>query len=692
MRSSNARIEKRLNYIKPKQPLNSDYKTAQLTNRNEKRILQSTVKNQHKLKVVFNERQSTELTSKIINDKLSENKLTTRYKIKQSNLPLKSRYELPKENIGSSNNREPIKINQGNLSIITERKESIYKTKKQQIARKSITIKQKELQHVKRKYENKIPKLHISKNGKITKKVSLSKSGLLDKKIAKNRQGIVFDRLANKVVQDHIEDVDTGYQAIYKTNRQRKTLVRGTRGVKHFVKSSNRKSYLTSSAKHTGILQAQGMAMGALESENPVTDTASTTIGRTATNVKTTKEALKKGKTILRGKQTIKNNKVIKPQNVVRKQQRFAKMKGIRESTAKILQQGSKGIKRVGNIFLAKLEEALASKALMIVGIFFIAIILFGVAIGGSGGALQMEEEEQLSFSSVGLSEDVLQWKDTVEAELEKYNLTEYADLLLVIIQMESNGKLPDVMQSSESIGLPPNSIVDPVRSIEVGVAHFKSIYDDMNKYNVDIQTLIQSYNFGNGFIPYVANNGGVWKQSLSDKFATIHAQKLGWNSYGDANYVTKAMRYLTIEDNDISLIGGNFDLEGGKLAFPVPNYESGVSSSYGWRVHPIYGDRRFHAGTDIGAPVGATVIAVADGVVIEAGWKGGYGKTVVIDHGSGVRTLYGHNSSLDVQAGQTVKVGQVIARVGSTGDSTGPHLHFEVMKNGEYTNPLNWL
>lgn len=581
MENRNQRIEKRLNYIKPKQSSNNQHNNQHLANRNEKRTNESSTLDRPTLKAVSNKNQSMEKDSKNV---------------------------------------------------------------------------------------------------------------LLNKKNAKNRQGVVLDRITNQIIDDHVDEVDIGYEAAYTTNRKRKVLVRGTRGIKHFVKSDNRARYLTSNTRHTGILQAQGMAMEAMESSNPVTDTASTATGRTATNVQATKEALKKGKTMLRGKQAIKEQNVIKPKNIVRDRNRFAKMKGISQNTAKILQQGSSGVKRVGNVFLAKFEEALASKALMILGIFFTAIILFGVALGGSGGALQMEEEEQLSFSSVGLSEDVLQWKDTVEAELAKYDLVEYVDLLLVIIQLESNGKLPDVMQSSESIGLPPNSIVDPIRSIKVGVAHFKSIYDDMNKHNVDIQTLIQAYNFGNGFIPYVANNGGSWKQNLSDKFASIHAKRLGWISYGDTNYVTKAMRYLTIEDNEISLIGGSFDLEGGKLAFPVPNYESGVSSSYGWRIHPIYGDRRFHAGTDIGAPLGATVIAAADGVVVEAGWKGGYGNTVVIDHGSGVKTLYGHNSSLDVQAGQTVKVGQTIARVGSTGSSTAPHSHFEVMKNGKYTNPVEWL
>lgn len=686
MENRDQRVEKRLNYIEPKQPLNPHQEKMRLANRNEHRINQSSILNPSKLTLISNERQSTQPIEARKNYQFLENKVTTRYKIKHSSLPMKSRYELPKGNIGSPTSREPIKINRAELSMMNQRKENIYQTRTEQPTRKSLTIKQEDLQRIKEQSKNKPLKLSVGKNGKITKEVSVSNASLLNNRIAKNRQGIVLDRITNKLIDDHIDEVDIGYQATYTTNRKRKALVRGTRGVKHFVQSGSRTRFLASGAKHSGVLQAQGMAMGALESANPVTDTASTATGRTATNVKTTKEVLKKGKNLLRGK------KAMNTRNVVRERNRFAKMKGIRQNTAKLLQKGSSGIQRIGSVFLARLEQALASKGILILAILFGAILLFGVALGGSSGALQMEEEEQLSFSSVGLSESVLQWKDTVETELAKYNLTEYVDLLLVIIQLESKGNLPDVMQSSESIGLAPNTITDPIHSIEVGVAHFKSTYDDMNSHNVDLQTLIQSYNFGNGFISYVANNGGVWKQSLSDKFADLYAQRLGWNSYGDKNYVSKAMKYLTIDEEAISLKGAEFDLAGGKLAYPVPGYESAVSSSYGWRTDPYTFERTFHNGTDIPAPIGTIIIAAADGIVIEAGWKGGYGNAVVINHGSNVTTLYAHNSSLAVHAGQTVKAGQVIARVGSTGRSTGPHLHFEVRKNGEYTNPINWL
>ena len=125
--------------------------------------------------------------------------------------------------------------------------------------------------------------------------------------------------------------------------------------------------------------------------------------------------------------------------------------------------------------------------------------------------------------------------------------------------------------------------------------------------------------------------------------------------------------------------------------SWPVPGY-SGNSSSYGWRIHPILGTKKFHTGLDIPAPKGTPVTSFDDGTVIYSGVQGSYGNTVMINHGNGVVTLYAHNSSLNVSVGQKVKKGQVIAKVGSTGRSTGPHSHFEVRVNGQHTNPLSYF
>ncbi|MEC4815840.1 MAG: peptidoglycan DD-metalloendopeptidase family protein [Scytonema sp. PMC 1069.18] len=119
---------------------------------------------------------------------------------------------------------------------------------------------------------------------------------------------------------------------------------------------------------------------------------------------------------------------------------------------------------------------------------------------------------------------------------------------------------------------------------------------------------------------------------------------------------------------------------------------DGSTSSPFGWRVHPVLGYRRFHAGLDFAASYGSTIRAADSGTVIFAGWYGGYGKAVIISHGKSITTLYGHSSELYVSEGQTVQRGQPIAAVGSTGLSTGPHLHFEVRRDGTPVDPANFL
>ena len=116
------------------------------------------------------------------------------------------------------------------------------------------------------------------------------------------------------------------------------------------------------------------------------------------------------------------------------------------------------------------------------------------------------------------------------------------------------------------------------------------------------------------------------------------------------------------------------------------------ITSRFGPRVHPVLGYRRFHAGVDFGAPYGTRITAADSGKVIFAGWYGGYGNSVIIDHGGGLTTLYAHASRLNVREGQAVTKGQSIAAIGSTGLSTGPHLHFEVRRNGNPIDPMGFL
>lgn len=125
-----------------------------------------------------------------------------------------------------------------------------------------------------------------------------------------------------------------------------------------------------------------------------------------------------------------------------------------------------------------------------------------------------------------------------------------------------------------------------------------------------------------------------------------------------------------------------------GELVWPT---SGSPGSGYGYRTHPISGERKLHTGVDIAAPTGQKIVAAAKGLVVSATWRGGYGLAVVIDHGGGVATLYAHQSRLAVSEGDIVSSGQTIGYIGTTGYSTGPHLHFEVRVDGTPVDPMDW-
>ena len=157
-----------------------------------------------------------------------------------------------------------------------------------------------------------------------------------------------------------------------------------------------------------------------------------------------------------------------------------------------------------------------------------------------------------------------------------------------------------------------------------------------------------------------------------------------------------RALAQLEAAENELQAIvraeastsrgGGYSGTSTGRYSLPVSGR---ITSRYGYRVHPIYGVRRFHNGVDIAAPTGTPIRSCDDGRVIFAGWRGLTGLTVIIDHGSGWSTSYGHCSRIYVSRGQIVSSGQTIAAVGSTGLSTGPHVHWMVYYNGSHRDPL---
>ena len=154
---------------------------------------------------------------------------------------------------------------------------------------------------------------------------------------------------------------------------------------------------------------------------------------------------------------------------------------------------------------------------------------------------------------------------------------------------------------------------------------------------------------------------------------------------YKQINEVEAEIKNLVI----LSTLGK--DYQGGVMHWPIYGHYT-VTSKYGMRTHPITGVYKLHTGVDIGANIGDSFTAIADGVVVKAAYNSAYGNMVIIDHGGGVQTLYAHGSSIEVQVGQNVKAGDLVLKVGMTGYATGPHAHFEIRINGETVNPLDFL
>jgi len=196
--------------------------------------------------------------------------------------------------------------------------------------------------------------------------------------------------------------------------------------------------------------------------------------------------------------------------------------------------------------------------------IYFVLGLLFIVVIGLFYEAEERERIESPDYGIGDLPPEVLMYETFVETELSKYGMEDFTSTILAIIQVESGGRLRDVMQSSESIGLPPNSIQDPLVSIQVGIKHFYNVYQKAEAQGVDSDSVIQSYNFGGGYIDYVATNGKKHTEDIAFDFSMKQVEKNpSYNCGGDKNnfrypacygnylYTTKVKSYLVDNGNE---------------------------------------------------------------------------------------------------------------------------------------------
>ncbi len=301
-----------------------------------------------------------------------------------------------------------------------------------------------------------------------------------------------------------------------------------------------------------------------------------------------------------------------------------------------------------------------------------------------------------IDYSSYSLSDKVDAYDSLVSQYCTQYGIPEYSALISAIMQTESGGTGNDPMQCSESPNNTKyprehNGITDRDYSINIGVQYFSScLRAAKSKSPQDISAIslaLLGYNFGNGYISWAVAKGG-YTQANAAEFSEIHAVKLGWDSYGDVNYISHVLRYYST--------AGEGNLNGGILGYPIQAGKYTITSPFGNRADPFTGQTKPHKGVDFAAPMGTPIHASESGTVIYAKFGtppyGGYGNIVVIRHSSSLVSMYGHCSQLLVSSGQTVKKGQTIALVGSTGDSTGNHCHLEIRIKDKSVDPMAYL
>lgn len=355
----------------------------------------------------------------------------------------------------------------------------------------------------------------------------------------------------------------------------------------------------------------------------------------------------RKGITLIKGseKLSIKNTSSLSSKAILVKRQKAATEKRMARKAAEQSYYTTRSIARVSRraVFIlgrAAKKIAIGTKALISaiiaggwVAVTIIVICcLFGAALFFFGGN---------EANYIAVSPEVEAYSDTIQKYAKEYDITEYTELIKAVMMQESKGKGDDPM------GIGGES---PEESIKLGV---KKIANLIKKTDCEspldmsnIREVLKKYNSGDEDDKYVKN-------------------VLQYYPYGNFS--------------DEILVLGN-----GMLGLPIQGMsKDDITSHFG----PRWG--RMHTGTDFGYPVGTPIYASESGTVILAGWNGGYGKCVIIDHGNGMQTLYAHQNKIHVTKGMKVVRGQRIGDTGNTGNSTGPHLHFEVIINGNKVDPM---
>ena len=264
-----------------------------------------------------------------------------------------------------------------------------------------------------------------------------------------------------------------------------------------------------------------------------------------------------------------------------------------------------------------------------------------------------------------------------------------YIEMLL------SSENLADLIQRTEFVTMLIQDDEDAATELETSRIALEQANDALTR---DLETIqvkraeVRAEELGLQSLHLASDNKRAAQQAVQDEKAVLLAQ----TKKNIARLRSMALAEERESARIANLLRGGGSSHGtgkyaGTLAWPTPGYTH-VSSPFGMRMHPILHYRKMHTGIDIHVPYGARIVASGSGTVISAGWNGGYGNFTMIDHGDGLVTCYAHQSKISVHKGQYVREGDTIGKVGSTGMSTGAHLHFEVRVNGTPKNPMSYL
>ena len=342
--------------------------------------------------------------------------------------------------------------------------------------------------------------------------------------------------------------------------------------------------------------------------------------------------------------------------------------------------------------------------ALLMCGVLLIVFSCSGLAFAASKASLQedlndvKEEQDELSKEMKQVEQDVKDVQAKVDSLTSQINQSaeDIAATEKKIKQKEEemqeqetnlNARLR-VMYKNGSLGfidvlLGSGSISEFVSNLDIIQRIYKNdmnVLDTLKKEQKALKKTKAELKEKREALAAQKEELAVEQKELEEKKAALKKEEDALKA--EADQLTQEI--LSMTDTSSKYVGGEF-------TWPCPS-STYITSSFGNRLHPILKTWIYHTGIDIGASSGKNILAAASGTVIMASWYSGYGNCVMIDHGGGIVTLYGHASSLCVSKGDKVSRGQVIAYVGSTGRSTGPHLHFEVRKNGNYVNPMSYF